>query len=443
MAIVFWSALAILVYAHVGYPLILRLVSVSAGRKGTIVDGSAPVAGHVPSVSLIVPAYNEESVLAAKLENALAIDYPVERLEILVASDGSSDGTVEIARSFESRGVRVLAFPQRRGKTAVLNDAVHEAAGDVLCLCDANVMFRPDALKRLVTRLDDPKVGAVSGDVRLASEESSFGEGESTYFGIERTVQMAESRIGSMMGVDGGMYIVRRELFQPLPPDTIVDDFVVSMRVIRQGKRVVYEPTAIATENATATARQEFRRRVRLSAGAMQVLKRGEWPPLVRPVALWQFVSHKALRWLGPVWLVMLLVASGVQVSGVGCQVSGVRCQGSGEEEGRGQGSGDRGQGSGEEEGRSQGAGVRGQRSEVEVAEAVVYQVAFGGQVVLYLTAVAATFSLRLRATRVGGIAFYFVMSHVAMAVGSVKGLFNWQRVTWQRTERGGRGARC
>ena len=377
--IVFWTTVAALLYAQVGYALLLRLVSGLLREP----DGPPESATDLPSVTLIIPAHNEEAVLEAKLENALAIDYPAEKCEILVASDGSSDRTVEIGRSFEDRGVDVAAFRERRGKTAVVNDAIRQAAGEIVCVCDANVMFRPEALKRLVARLDDPQVGAASGDVRLASEESDFAEGESAYYRLERTVQRAESKVGSMMGVDGGMYVLRRELFQPLPADTIVDDFVISMRVIRQGKRVVFEPTAIATENGTATVRQEFQRRVRLSAGAMQVLLRREWPPLARPVECWQFVSHKLLRWAGPVWLVLLLVSSVVLWN----------------------------------------AGV-------------IYRAALLAQLLLYGLAAVGSLSLRFRETRIAGIPFYFVMSHVAMAVGLIKGLLNLQRVTWNRTER-------
>ncbi len=377
--IVFWASLAALAYAQVGYALLLRLVSRVLRESHLPPDDSA----ERPSVTLVIPAHNEETVLEAKLENALAIDYPAGRLEVVVASDGSADRTVEIAESFADRGVRVVAFGERRGKTAVVNDAVARAAGDVVCVCDANVMFRAEALKRLVARLADPQVGAVSGDVRLASEDSDFAEGESAYYRLERSVQRAESKVGSMMGVDGGMYVVRRELFEPPPEDTIVDDFVISMGVIRRGKRVVFEPAAIATENATATASQEFGRRVRLSAGAMQVLLRGHWPPITRPIELWQFVSHKVLRWLGPVWLVLLLVSGAVLWN----------------------------------------AGT-------------LYRVALLGQLVLYGLAGAGALSLRFRETRIGGITFYFVMSHVAMAVGLVKGLFNLQRVTWNRTER-------
>jgi cellulose synthase/poly-beta-1,6-N-acetylglucosamine synthase-like glycosyltransferase len=186
------------------------------------------------------------------------------------------------------------------------------------------------------------------------------------------------------MGVDGGMYIIRRELFQPLLPDTILDDFLVSIRVMNQGSRVVYEPSAIATESGTPTARQEYRRRVRVSAGAVQTLKRGQWPSVRRPVLFWQYLSHKVLRWSGPLLLTLLLVAS-VMLAGQG----------------------------------------------------LIYQLALAGQVAIYATAAIAAFSLKLRATRLGGVVFYFVMSHVAMADGLVRGLFNRQKVTWAQAERG------
>lgn len=375
--LVFWMAAAVCLYALVGFPAVMALIAQLRRSRRSEESTSTEHA------TLIIPAYNEAVVLEAKLENALALDYPKDKLEVLVASDGSSDRTVEVARGFDSPGVRVLAFAERRGKASVVNDAVKAAQGKVVCLCDANVMFEPDALKRLVSWFADSSVGAVTGDVRLASHESNFGEGESLYYRIERAIQLGESRIGSVMCVDGGMYLVRKELFQPLPADTILDDFVTTMAVVRQGKRVVYEPTAVATENGTPKASQEFRRRVRVTAGAVQSLKRGQWPPLRRPIELWQYVSHKLLRWFGPIWLVLLLVSNALLWN----------------------------------------AGV-------------IYRFALVVQVSLYLLAAAATLSVRFRETRIGGVTFYFVMSHVAMAVGLIKGLLNLQRVAWTRTER-------
>jgi len=373
--VTFWVAAAAQFYILAGYSLLLLLASILVRRKGR--------AEFEPTVSVVIPAYNEAKNLREKLENTLSLDYPAENLEVLVASDGSTDSTIEIARAFEQRGVKVLANPRRRGKTAALNRAVGRASGEVLCLCDANVIFEPDALKVLVARLADPNVGAVTGDVRLASHESNFGHGENLYYRIERRLQLAESRVGSLMGVDGGMYALRKALFRAPPPDTILDDFVISMGVMRQGYRVVYEPGAVAHENGTPSARHEWHRRVRVAAGAVQSLKRGDWPPITRPVELWQYVSHKALRWMSPV-LLLLLLAANVALLPV----------------------------------------------------AVFYQITLAVQLAVYLLAALGLVSVRFRKTPLGGIPFYFVMSNAAMVVGLFKGLFNLQPVTWVRAER-------
>lgn len=375
--ILFWLAAGILLYVLAAYPLLVYLI-------GRLRPAPRPHDEEtLPSVTVVIPARNEEAVLAGKLQNTLTIAYPSDRLEVIVASDGSTDGTVEIAQGFADGGIRVLAFPDWRGKASTLNRVIEQANGEVLCLCDANVMFRPDALRCMVRRLSDERTGAVTGDVRLASDEASFGRGESLYYRLERWLQAVESRAGSVMGVDGGMYVVRKELFRPLPADTILDDFVISMDVIRQGRRVVFEPRAVAVENGTTTACQEFHRRVRVASGAVQSLKRGQWPPWRRLMEVWQYVSHKLLRWLGPVWLLVLLVSNICLWKQGG-----------------------------------------------------VYQASLVGQGMFYLAAGAASLSLRFRRTTLGGIAFYFTMSHVAMGIGLVKGLFWKQRGTWKRTER-------
>jgi len=376
LELVFWTSVSLWLYAQVGYPLLLTLMS---RRPIPRTDTS-----DLPEVSLLIPAYNEQRVLAAKLQNSLEIEYPRQRMEILVASDGSDDETVQIAASFASQGVQLLAFPDRRGKASVLNDAIAASHGDVVCLCDANVLFEPQSLRKLVAALADPSVGAASGDVRIASHESNFGQGEAGYYRLERRIQLAETRIGSMMGVDGGMYVVRRELLEPLPPDTILDDFVISMRVLRAGQRVVYVHDAIAHENGTPNATQEFRRRVRVAAGAVQSMARGEFPPLSQPVHFWQYVSHKLLRWLGPVWLIAIAVCSLLLIH-----------------------------------------------------QGFIYRLAIFLQLLVYSFAFVATFSLTVRATRYGGVAFYLAMSHVAMALGLLKGLAGRQRVTWAKADRG------
>ena len=373
--VLFWVAATGLTYVLLGYPLISLFAS------GLVQHKRFPPCE--PTVSLIIPAHNEQLVVEAKIENSLRLDYPREKLDIVVASDGSEDDTEAIARSYEDRGVTLLAFSPRRGKASVLTDAAIHVTSEVLCFCDANVMFDPSALRTLTGRLGDESVGAVSGDVQIASHESDFGHGEQLYYRLERSLQLAESLIGSLIGVDGGMYLVRSELFQPLPPDTILDDFVTSMRVVRQGYRVVYEPDAVARENGTPTAAQEWRRRVRVAAGTVQSVMRGEWPPLNRPVELWQYVSHKALRWMTPLFMIVLLWTSVVLAS-----------------------------------------------------SSVLYLIALVSQLLGYFVACLGWIFLRFRRTRFGGVPFYFVMSNIAMAVGLVKGLFRMQPVMWPHADR-------
>ena len=376
VAFAFWVSFGLLTYTGIVYPILMW--GVVRLRRRHVCDLK-----ELPSVSLIVAAYNEEVVIREKIENALQIDYPGDRLEIVVVCNGCTDRTVEIVEEFEMRGVRLLDLPLVRGKANALNAAVPFSNGSVLCLSDANVMFRPDALNRQIALLADTEVGAVTGDVRLQSDESDFGEGESFYYNLERSLQLGESQLGSVVGVDGGMYVIRRELFQELPPDTILDDFVTSMKVIQQRKRIVYEPDAIATENGTPGWKDEFRRRIRVMVGAVQSIKRRQWPPLRRPVELWQYVSHKVLRWAQPIWLILLFVASAALW-----------------------------------------------------ADGVVYSLMLTAQVVFYSLAVMAVMSVSFRTTRMGGVPFYFTMSHVAMLIGLFKGLFTRPSGVWNRTPR-------
>ncbi len=374
--IIFWGTLAIVGYSLVVYPVLMWLAS----RRRAAAPRAEP---EWPPVSLIVAAYNEESVIREKIENSLQLDYPADRLEVIIASGGSTDRTLAIAREYENRGVRALDLPPKRGKASAVNDAAAVSTGEVLCPTDANVMLGFDTLKRLVEPLRDPQIGAVTADVRLQSEQSDFGAGESLYYQLERAVQLGESRVGSVMGVDGGLYVIRKALFRQLPSDTILDDFVTSMNVSQQGRRIVYVPEAIALESGTPSWQDEFRRRVRVMVGAVQSIKRRQWPPVTRPVELWQYVSHKLIRWAQPVWLLAVLVCS--------CLLW---------------------------------------------REGAVYRAMVIAQGACYGLAAVAGFSLWFRNTRLGGIPFYFTMSHVAMMIGLVKGVFTRPSGIWKRTPR-------
>jgi len=266
-----------------------------------------------PSLCLFITANDEASVIAAKLTNALSLDYPRGRLEMLVASDGSVDGTNEIVRGFAPQGVRLLAFPERRGKIAAINEGMSSVTADIVAFSDANTFLEVAALRALVSNFADETVGAVSGDVMLEGERAALGRSEDLYYRYERWLQACESRIGSMVGVDGALYAIRRELFVPPPTDTILDDMAIPMAVTRAGRRVVFEPGARAHERGSETATEEFMRKSRVVAGAVQFLSRRDSAvPLENRQLVVTMLSHKALRWLSPVFALLAFATSSV-----------------------------------------------------------------------------------------------------------------------------------
>jgi cellulose synthase/poly-beta-1,6-N-acetylglucosamine synthase-like glycosyltransferase len=360
-----------------GYAVLSRVLSLFCGRI------ESPNSDLLPSVSLIIPAYNEASVLRQKLENSLALDYPHEKLVILIADDCSSDDTPAIASQFCSDRVWHLRFSERRGKAAAIVDAARASTGELLLLCDANVYFAPDALRKLVGHFADESVGAVTGTVVLQSSQSNFGVGEEAYYSLERVVQESESRIGSLMGVDGGMYVIRRELFPELPADTLLDDFVASMNVIRSGQRIVYEPLARASECGTPAAAQEYRRRKRMAAGAVQSILRGHVPPWNRPVIWWQYISHKLLRWQMPWILLALFIVNAVILTAH-----------------------------------------------------PAYAMSMAVQLLFYGAATFGALFVSWRRFKLFAVPFYFAMGAVAIAVGSVRGLLRREASTWTPTLR-------
>ena len=250
-------------------------------------------------------------MIHAKLRNALAIDYPADWLDIVVASDGSIDETNDIVRRFAPR-VRLLEFSPRRGKIAV-DQRGHAFGRPATSSCSRTPTrsSRPDAVRALVRNFADPTVGAVSGDVALVGERADLGRSEDLYYVYERWLQQAESDIGSMIGADGALYAIRRELFVPAADDTILDDMAIPMAVIRAGRRVVFDATARAYEQGSQTAMEEFARKARVVAGAMQFMSRRQsWVPLRSPQAVLSLMSHKGLRWLSPSFVAGTFVTS-------------------------------------------------------------------------------------------------------------------------------------
>jgi cellulose synthase/poly-beta-1,6-N-acetylglucosamine synthase-like glycosyltransferase len=304
--LLFWLLVGVIVYTYLLFPVLVFL----RGRLGRQRYHSSE---HTPTVSLIIAAYNEAQVIGAKLENVLALDYPHDRLEVLVASDGSTDGTEAIVAGYAAHGVRLFALP-RQGKAGALNTVVAAATGEILVFSDANSLYAPGAIRALVRPFADPKVGGVAGNQRYQQSPqttSLTGVGETAYWGFDRRLKQAQSAAGNAISATGAIYAVRRSLFRPVAVG-VTDDFYISTGVIAQGFRLVFAPDAVAYETVANAKGVEFGRKVRVITRGL----RGVWlrRELLNPLRFGfyslQLFSHKVLRRL-VVWpLLGLLLVS-------------------------------------------------------------------------------------------------------------------------------------
>ncbi|SDE32149.1 glycosyltransferase family 2 protein [Rhodospira trueperi] len=297
------ASIATLVYHYLGYPAVLWILAKVAPRPTKTGSGQ-------PRVSMLVAAYNEAAVIEDKLNNALDLDYP--HLDIIVVSDGSTDGTEAIARRFEDRGVVVVEVSPRQGKGNALNRGAEQARGEILLVSDANAMVARDALTHLVRHFDDPSVGCVSGHVapEPARDGSDISGSEGLYWRYEAFLKRAESRIASTTGVVGSLLALRRELFAPIPAGLINDDSFLMLHIMRQGFRVLYEPTAHCWRRSSRTMQDELRRRKRITSGRYQHMMRfSEWP-WNSPFTVFFLFSHKYLRLLLPFFMIAALLGN-------------------------------------------------------------------------------------------------------------------------------------
>jgi cellulose synthase/poly-beta-1,6-N-acetylglucosamine synthase-like glycosyltransferase len=307
----FWGALLFLVYAYGGFALVVALVG--QVRRRTV--RTAPV---TPSMTLVVAAYNEEDVIADRIENALAFDYPRGRLEIIVACDGCTDRTESIVAAYAQHGVVLLSLP-RQGKIHALTAAAGRASGEILVFSDANTMCEPGALRALARNFADPAVGGVAGHTayRLDARSESSSHGERLYWDYDSWLKRLETLAGSVVSAHGGLYAVRAGLFRPPADPAVTDDFAISTAVIEQGYRLVFEPQARATEFAVPEARREFRRRVRLMTRGLRgvLLRRRLLNPFRYGFYSLVLFSHKVARRLAPIALA-ILAGTGAYLAG-------------------------------------------------------------------------------------------------------------------------------
>jgi poly-beta-1,6-N-acetyl-D-glucosamine synthase len=303
---VFWIALALLAYVYVGYPLLVWAFRRARPRP----VARAPIE---PYVTVVVVAHNEAHRIGRRIDNLLSLDYPRERLKIIIGSDGSTDDTVDRALRYSDHGVTVRNFGQRRGKPAVLNDLIASADGEIVVFADARQRFEAGAIRALVANFADPRVGAVSGELHLRkrSGTSPGGEGTGFYWKYEKFIRANESWTGSTVGATGAIYAIRRHLFEPIPADTILDDVLIPMQIVRRGYRVLFEADARAHDLIAMNPREDFIRKARTIAGTFQLFARHPW--MLSPVRcrVWfEAWSHKALRLAIPLLHFVLLAAN-------------------------------------------------------------------------------------------------------------------------------------
>ena len=305
MVYLFWISFCVIFYVYFIYPSLIYLYSKVCSKNFT---------NHeiFPPLSIIITAYNEEFDIASKLENTLSLDYPKEKLEIIVGSDGSTDKTNDIVKTFEKKGVKLLAFSDNRGKTMTQNDCVGIAKNNIIVFMDAASFCNKNSLKTLVSRFSDSRVGAVAGRIEfVASKDNIVTQSQGAYWRYEQFLKKSESNIGSLVGVDGPLYAIKKELYVPLSSD-MISDLITPLLVIKQGYSVVLASDAVTYEVATSSSKDEknTRRRVVLRGLIGLFRYHSLMNPFKHTILAWQIISHKILRWLVGVFFIIMILAA-------------------------------------------------------------------------------------------------------------------------------------
>lgn len=305
LELIFFSCLGLCVYVYVGYPLLLAVIA--AVRQRDVRRDAI-----TPPVSVIIAAHNEEKIIGEKLENTLSLDYPKDRLEIIVVSDGSTDQTERIVAQYGERGVRLISLA-RCGKMQALNRGVAAATGELLVFTDANAILHASALRQLAANFTDPDVGGVCGNQNYRPPSGDCaGQGETLYWTYDTFIKRLESQVGSTIGADGSLYAIRRSLFVPIGDPAQADDLAISARVVTQGYRLVFEPAAVSYEEPPTSSRREFWRKVRVTNHSLRSLwdLREALNPWRTGFYALELLSHKVLRYLVPFFLGLALLAN-------------------------------------------------------------------------------------------------------------------------------------
>lgn len=313
LKILFWTGLAIVFYAYLGYGLVLWAI---LRIKRLFFEEKQHTLEKLPEITFIVCAYNEEMWIRRKIDNSLSLDYPKELVEFLFVTDGSDDQTTEIVQQYPyPAGVRwkCMHQPERRGKIAAFQRAMGTVNTPVVVSTDANTLVNPEALRRIVAHFADPRVGAVAGEkqILMSDKDDASSAGEGIYWKYESLLKRWDAELWTVVGAAGELFALRTECYEPVPPDTLVEDFYLTMRIAQRGHKVQYEPGAWAAEGSSASVSEEMKRKVRIAAGGLQAVWR--LAPLLNPfrygVLSFQYISHRVLRWTAaPLLLPVLLL---------------------------------------------------------------------------------------------------------------------------------------
>lgn len=387
MELVFWISLFIIGYTFIGYGIVLYVLSRLKRPMARM-----PVIGMdeaLPSCTLVVAAHNEASVIEEKIRNTLALQYPEGKLSYCFVTDGSTDATPELVRQFPQ--VNLLHTDVRGGKIAAVHRAMQQVTTTVVIFTDANTLLNPTAVLEICKHYADPKVGAVAGEKRVHADAKADASaaGEGFYWKYESALKRWDSELHTVVGSAGELFSIRRALYEPVEPDTVLDDFMISMRIAERGYRVVYEPAACATEMASENVEEELKRKIRIAAGGIQsiIRLRRAANPFADPLLTFQYISHRVLRWtITPLLLIVVFVINAFLYA--------------------------------------RGAGV-------------IYTLLFYGQVAFYLCAMVG-FLLERKALRVKAlfIPYYFCVMNYAVIAGIMRYFGGGQSAIWERSSR-------
>ncbi len=317
MKILFYISAFIIFYSYVLFPIFIFLV-VKIKRSTRNEEVLVSKDDVLPSVAVVIAAYNEEAHITERIENLLELDYPEDKIRFYIGSDGSTDNTNYLAKKFSDDSVRFFPFSQRRGKASVLNYFVDKTNEEIIVFSDANTNFEKESIKLMVSSFVDNVVGGVCGELRILSKAGNTNL-DSLYWKYERFIKECEGGIGSLLGANGAIYAIRKVLYEPIPADTVVDDFYIGMSIVKNGFRFDYLPQAIALEYEPEDQKDEFRRRVRIGMGNYQAFMRLKYflNPFNSFKHTFVYISHKVFRWFTPHLMLIMLITSLILMANV------------------------------------------------------------------------------------------------------------------------------